>query len=95
MKPGTAPSHPVRLMDQVRERVRYLHYSLSTEKTYLCWIRFFIRWQATGGQFHRQAFASPFQYTRCDTALQRICFSRGPIFARCRSCWATAMSAPP
>jgi hypothetical protein len=37
-------------MDQVRDRVRYLHYSLSTEKTYLYWIRFFIRWQATGGQ---------------------------------------------
>ena len=50
MKPGTAPSHPVRLMDQVRERIRYLHYSLSTEKTYLYWIRFFIRWQANGGQ---------------------------------------------
>ncbi len=32
MKPGTAPLHPVRLMDQVRERIRYLHYSLSTER---------------------------------------------------------------
>lgn len=40
MKPGSAPSHPLRLTDQVRERVRYLHYSLSTEKTYLYWIRF-------------------------------------------------------
>ena len=50
MKPGTAPLHPVRLMDQVRGRVRYLHYSLSTEKTYLYWIRLFIRWQARGGQ---------------------------------------------
>ena len=42
LKPGTAPSHPVRLMDQVRERIRYLHYSLSTEKPDLYWIRFFI-----------------------------------------------------
>ncbi|MDO9166151.1 MAG: integron integrase [Rhodoferax sp.] len=50
MKPGTAPLRSVRLMDQVRERIRYLHYSLSTEKTYLYWIRFFIRWQANGGQ---------------------------------------------
>jgi integron integrase len=33
-----------RLLDQVRERARYLHYSLSTEKAYLYWIRFFIRW---------------------------------------------------
>ncbi len=31
-------------MDQVRERIRYLHYSLSTEKTYLYWVRFFILW---------------------------------------------------
>lgn len=50
MKPGTVPLHPVRLMDQVRERIRYLHYSLSTEKTYLYWIRFFIRWHAKDGQ---------------------------------------------
>ena len=41
MKPDTAPSHPVRLTDQVHERIRYLHYSLSTEKTYLHWVRFF------------------------------------------------------
>lgn len=50
MKPGTAPLRSIRLMDQVRERIRYLHYSLSTEKTYLYWIRFFIRWQAKDGQ---------------------------------------------
>ena len=42
MKPGTPPLLSVRLLDQVRERIRYLHYSLSTEKTYLYWIRFFI-----------------------------------------------------
>ena len=35
-----------RLLDQVRERVRYTHYSLRTEKAYLYWIRFFIRWRA-------------------------------------------------
>jgi uncharacterized protein YfbU (UPF0304 family) len=33
-----------RLLDQVRERSRYLHYSLQTEKAYLHWVRFFIRW---------------------------------------------------
>jgi integrase len=26
------------------ERARYLHYSYSTEKVYLYWVRFFIRW---------------------------------------------------
>jgi integron integrase len=38
------PLHSTRLLDQVRERARYLHYSLNTEKAYLYWIRFFIRW---------------------------------------------------
>ena len=32
-----------RLLDQVRERIRYCHYSLRTEQTYVYWIRFFIR----------------------------------------------------
>jgi integron integrase len=60
MKTSTAPLHPVRLMDQVRERIRYLHYSLSTEKTYLYWIRFFIRWQARGGQMrHPRDMGAP------------------------------------
>ena len=44
MKPRTPPLQSVRLLDQVRERARYLHYSLSTEKLYLYWVRFFIRW---------------------------------------------------
>jgi len=38
------PLHSARLLDQVRERARYLHYSLSTEKAYLYWVRFFVRW---------------------------------------------------
>ncbi|OIQ80004.1 tyrosine recombinase XerC [mine drainage metagenome] len=49
MKPGTPPLKSARLLDQVRERVRYLHYSLKTEKAYLYWIRFFIRWIAAQG----------------------------------------------
>ena len=39
----------LRLLDQVRERIRYLHYSLSTEKTYLYWIRFYVRWHGRNG----------------------------------------------
>jgi site-specific recombinase XerD len=38
-----------RLLDQVQERVRYLHYSLKTVKTYLYWMRFVIRWIAAQG----------------------------------------------
>lgn len=37
------PARPAKLMDQVRERLRVKHYSLSTEKTYCLWIRAFIR----------------------------------------------------
>jgi len=42
------PRKPVlistRLLDQVRERLRYMHYSLRTEKNYVYWIRWYIRW---------------------------------------------------
>ena len=41
-----APQRPPRLLEQMRARIRYCHYSLSTEKTYLYWTRQFIR-------FHR------------------------------------------
>lgn len=39
----------VRLLDQLRERVCYLHHSLQTEKAYLYWARFFIRWHGRNG----------------------------------------------
>ena len=35
-----------RLLDQVRERIRYLHYSIRTEQAYVHWVRAFVR-------FHR------------------------------------------
>jgi integron integrase len=44
MKPDNLPPlRSTRLLDQVRERVRYLHYSLSTEHSYLQWVRRFVR----------------------------------------------------
>jgi hypothetical protein len=49
MKPGTPALHSSRLLDQLRERIRYMHYSLSTEKVYVYWVRFFVRWSAQGG----------------------------------------------
>ncbi len=42
----------VRLLDQLRERIRCLHYSLQTEKAYLCWVRFLIRWHGRNGSMH-------------------------------------------
>ena len=45
----------MRLLDQVKERIQYLHYSLSTEKVYLHWIRFFILWPCrTAGMTHQR-----------------------------------------
>jgi integron integrase len=42
------PRKPVlvstRLLDQLRERLRYMHYSLRTEQNYVYWVRWFIRW---------------------------------------------------
>ncbi len=50
MKPGMPVMRSARLLDQVRERIRYLHYSLSTEKADLHWVRFFIRWHGRNGE---------------------------------------------
>jgi site-specific recombinase XerD len=36
------PLQSSRLLDQVRERVRYLHYSIRTEEAYVHWIRAFV-----------------------------------------------------
>ncbi len=46
-KPRSTHAHPPlqspRLLGQLRERLRYLHYSLRTEQNYLYWVRCFIR----------------------------------------------------
>ena len=45
--PGNPPRlHSKRLLDQMRERLRYLHYSLRTEQAYLYWARWFIRFHS-------------------------------------------------
>jgi len=41
--PQLPPLQAPRLLDQVRERVRYLHYSLRTEQAYAHWVRAFVR----------------------------------------------------
>ena len=50
MKPGNPPLQSIRVLDQLRERIRYMHYSLSTEQVYAYWVRFFIRWSGKVGQ---------------------------------------------
>jgi site-specific recombinase XerD len=56
MKPGTPLLRSVRLLDQVRERIRYKHYSLRTEQTYVYWIRFYVRWS---GLRHTRDMGAP------------------------------------
>ncbi len=57
---GPTPPEP-RLLDQVRQHIRYLHYSLRTEEAYLHWVRAFIhfhglRHPADLGQGEVEAF---------------------------------------
>ena len=51
------PLHAPRLLDQVRERVRYLHYSLRTEQAYVHWVRAFVRFH--GCRSHPRDMGAP------------------------------------
>lgn len=42
MQTNTTFPQPRKLLDQVRDKIRFKHFSLSTEKTYVSWIRQFI-----------------------------------------------------
>lgn len=46
MKSSTTPLPPLKsakVLDQLRERIRYFHYSIRTEEAYVHWVRAFIR----------------------------------------------------
>ena len=66
MKSGTPSLPPLqspRLLDQVRERIRYLHYSIRTEQAYVHWVRAFVRFHrmrhpAEMGKVEIEAFLS-------------------------------------
>jgi hypothetical protein len=44
MQPTATLSFSKRLLDQLRDRMRYLHFSLQTEEAYVYWVKYFIRW---------------------------------------------------
>ncbi len=45
MKPAAFPVlRATRLLDQVRERMPYKHYSLRTEQTCVQWVKLFVKW---------------------------------------------------
>ena len=37
------PPQSIRILDQIRERIRYLHYGRGTGDKYVYWCRYFIR----------------------------------------------------
>jgi integron integrase len=53
---SAADSPPSRLLDALREQVRYMHYSLRTEEAYVHWARTFIRFH---GLRHPSELAQP------------------------------------
>ena len=55
-QPQLPPLRSVKLLDQVRERIRYLHYSRRTEEAYVYWCRAFIRFH---GIRHPAEMAGP------------------------------------
>ena len=45
MKPAAFPAlRATRLLDQVRERIRYKHSSVRTEQAYVQWVKVFVKW---------------------------------------------------
>jgi Phage integrase, N-terminal SAM-like domain len=59
----------VKVLDQLRERIRYLHYSIRTEDAYVYWVRAFIRFHSlrhpgTMGGIEVEAFLSWLASTR-------------------------------
>jgi integrase len=72
VKSSSAPFPPlqaVKVLDQLRERIRYVHYSIRTEAAYVYWVRAFIRFHgvrhpATMGGEEVEAFLSWLANTR-------------------------------
>ena len=78
MKTGKLPLPPLksaRLLDQLRERVRYLHYSLRTEQADLLWVRAFIRFH---GLRHPSTLGSPARLTVARTRVLALASPGGP-----------------
>lgn len=58
METGNPPPQSALLLDQIRERIRYLDYSLSTGNLYICRVRFFI-WRLALRHLHGVTAAPP------------------------------------
>jgi hypothetical protein len=72
-----------RLLDQLRERLRYLHYSLRTEEAYVHWVRAFVRFH--GLRHPRAMGAAEVQAFPSWLAVERHVSVSTPA-RRCRRC---------
>ena len=61
------PLTSAKVLDQLRERIRYLHYSIRTEEVYVYWVRSFIRFHG----LRHPATLSP------DEVARLLCFLDG------------------
>jgi hypothetical protein len=48
MKPSSPVLQSARLLDQLRECLHFNYYSFNTEKYYVYWVIFFVRWTGRG-----------------------------------------------
>ena len=65
------PLKASKVLDQLRERVRYLHYSLRTEQAYVYWVRHYIR-------FHGLRHPAEKGGEQVEAFLSWLANSRGP-----------------
>lgn len=68
--------HATRLLDQVREQIRYKHYSLRTEQAYVQRVRMFVKWNGLRhprnmGQLEIEGFLAMLANERCVAAATR------------------------
>lgn len=75
------PLTATRLLDQVRERVRYMHYSLRTEQAYVYWVKAFVHFH---GLRHPSTLGRQRLSSSCRTWPVIGRCLRPPIGKRCR-----------
>lgn len=59
MKPDSQVPRSLRLLDQVREVIRFKHYSAPTERAYLYWVRLYVRWHGRDGNMRHPKDMGP------------------------------------
>ncbi len=83
--PKFTPNPSLKLMDQVRQVLRYHHYAINTERTYCQWILRFIHFYGARrhpremGPGEIESFLSPFCINMCSILILATAFHRsGP-----------------